>query len=111
MGSTSSGATSVTGVESLETFSDADLERRKRPGVCQFKPRLRPQGYGLEGVRPIRCQFLRYSPREAQILDPQQRIFLECAWEALEHAGYAAGGTGHKAVGVYAGASMNTYLT
>ena len=39
------------------------------------------------------------SPREAQILDPQQRIFLECAWEALEHAGYAPGST-HKRVGV-----------
>ncbi|MCW5623206.1 MAG: hypothetical protein KIT73_00620 [Burkholderiales bacterium] len=28
-----------------------------------------------------------YSPREAEILDPQQRLFLECAWEALETAG------------------------
>ena len=49
------------------------------------------------------------SPRDAQIVDPQHRIFLECAWEALESAGYAAGTTDH-AVGVYAGASMNTYL-
>jgi phthiocerol/phenolphthiocerol synthesis type-I polyketide synthase E len=38
-----------------------------------------------------------------------KRIFLECAWEALEHAGYAAE-TSQQSVAVYAGASMNTYL-
>ena len=46
------------------------------------------------------------SPREAQILDPQQRIFLECAWEALENAGYSPRSL-EQSVGVYAGVSMN----
>ena len=32
--------------------------------------------------------FFDVSPREAQVMDPQQRVFLECAWSALEHAGY-----------------------
>ena len=42
-------------------------------------------------------------------MDPQHRVFLECAWEALEHAGYDA--EQYKgSIGVYAGASMNTYL-
>ncbi len=53
--------------------------------------------------------FFGYSPREAQVMDPQQRVFLECAWQALEHAGYAPGELGD-AVGVYAGASMNSYV-
>ena len=49
------------------------------------------------------------SPREAQILDPQHRIFLECAWEALENAGYSSRSL-EQSVGVYAGASMNSYV-
>ena len=33
-------------------------------------------------------QFFGFTPKEAEILDPQQRLFLQAAWEALEHAGY-----------------------
>ena len=63
----------------------------------------------LDGAANFDAEFFGVSPRDAQIIDPQHRIFLECAWEALENAGYAAGTADH-AVGVYAGASMNTYL-
>src|ERR1019366_7849449 len=53
--------------------------------------------------------FFGVSPREAETLDPQQRILLECAWEALEHAGYHPEHyPGH--IGIYAGASISTYL-
>ncbi len=44
------------------------------------------------------------SPREAAILDPQHRLLLECAWEALEHAGHAAE-DGGEVVGVFAGSA------
>src|SRR5439155_20499243 len=50
-----------------------------------------------------------FTPREAECMDPQQRLFLECAWEALEHAGYAPD-AGQRRVGVFAGASMSSYL-
>ena len=63
----------------------------------------------LEGVDQFDADFFGYSPREAAAIDPQQRILLECAWEAMEDAGYppsAAGG----AVGVFAAASTSTYL-
>lgn len=54
------------------------------------------------------AQFFGYTPREAQMIDPQQRVFLECAWEALEDAGYASDDPGM--VGVYASATMSTYM-
>jgi acyl transferase domain-containing protein len=50
-----------------------------------------------------------YSPREAALLDPQQRVFLECAWTAVEHAGYDPSRY-PGAIAVYAGSALNTYL-
>ncbi len=62
----------------------------------------------LEDAELFDADFFGYPPREAAVTDPQHRVFLECAWEALEDAGYDAGKAG--SVGVYAGASTNTYL-
>jgi len=42
----------------------------------------------IEATTMFDAQFFGYNPREAQLIDPQQRVFLECAWEALETAGY-----------------------
>ena len=53
--------------------------------------------------------FFGYSPNEALLIDPQQRVFLECAWEALEHAGYDPRGRG-ATVGVYAGCGDTDHL-
>ena len=97
------------GRESLETFSDAELDAAGVPAGVRNDERLVRKGTVLEGAELFDARFFGISPREAQILDPQHRIFLECAWEALEHAGYAPGAT-RKTVGVYAGSSMNTYL-
>ena len=49
------------------------------------------------------------SPREAEVTDPQQRVFLEAAWEALERAGYDPE-TYDGSIGVYAGMSNNSYF-
>src|SRR5206468_1432691 len=48
-------------------------------------------------------------PKEAEIMDPQHRVFLECGWEALEDAGYDSEKM-EGLIGVFAGMSMNTYL-
>ena len=53
--------------------------------------------------------FFGYSPREAEMLDPQHRVFLECAWEALESAGCDPQQTSGR-IGLFAGASLNSYL-
>ncbi|MBI1842253.1 MAG: non-ribosomal peptide synthetase, partial [Verrucomicrobia bacterium] len=54
--------------------------------------------------------FFGIQPREAEVMDPQQRVFLESAWQVLEDAGYASGRFAG-AVGVFAGASSNTYFS
>jgi acyl transferase domain-containing protein/non-ribosomal peptide synthetase component F len=53
--------------------------------------------------------FFGVNPREAELMDPQHRILLECAWEALESAGHEAQQIAGR-VGVYAGATLSTYL-
>ncbi|MDB6131197.1 MAG: Acyl-CoA synthetase, partial [Verrucomicrobiales bacterium] len=62
----------------------------------------------LEGVDLFAAEFFEISARESELMDPQHRLFLECAWETMEMAGY--GGTQSVPVGCFAGASINTYL-
>ena len=63
----------------------------------------------LDGVGWFDAGFFGFTPREAELIDPQHRIFLECAWEALEDAGYDPARYPGP-IGVFAGAGLNTYL-
>ena len=65
------------------------------------------RGNILDDADRFDAKFFNISRREAEILDPQQRVFLESAWDALEHAGYTGDGA---RVGVYAGVGINTYF-
>ncbi len=78
------------------------MEHRRDPDY------VRARGI-LEDVDLFDADFFRMSPREADVTDPQQRVFLETAWEALERAGYDPE-TYDGAIGVYAGMSNNTYF-
>ncbi|MBW3656775.1 MAG: type I polyketide synthase, partial [Gemmatimonadetes bacterium] len=64
----------------------------------------------LEGADRFDAAFFGFTPREAEVTDPQQRLFMECAWEALEHAGHDPQRLGGR-VGVYAGVNSSTYLS
>ena len=97
------------GVESISFFSDGELLAANiEPALLNNPNYVRAQGV-LEGVDLFDASFFGYNPREAELIDPQQRLFLECAWEALENAGYDAERY-HGLIGVYAGSSLNTYL-
>jgi phthiocerol/phenolphthiocerol synthesis type-I polyketide synthase E len=65
-------------------------------------------GTVLPGAADFAAEFFGYSPREAELIDPQQRIFMEVAWEALERAGHGAS-MDRKTVGVFAGTGAGPY--
>jgi acyl transferase domain-containing protein len=65
----------------------------------------------LDDVESFAAPFFDYSPREASVMDPQHRIFLECAWEVMENAGYGDNSQ-PRSVGVFAGAGgiLSSYI-
>ncbi len=97
------------GVESITFFSDQELAAAGVAPALLDDPQLVKAGPILEDVDRFDAPFFDITPREAEITDPQQRIFLECAWAALEDAGYVPD-TYAGAIGVYAGAGLNSYL-
>jgi acyl transferase domain-containing protein len=97
------------GVEGLTTFSDAELAAIGATPALLDDPRFVKAGMLLEDAELFDAEFFDFNPREAELMDPQHRVFLECAWEALESAGYISDFyTG--SVGVFAGVATNTYL-
>jgi acyl transferase domain-containing protein/acyl carrier protein/phospholipid N-methyltransferase len=97
------------GVESISHFTDEELLASGADPALLKEPNYVKAGFVLEDIEMFDAQFFDCSPREAEIMDPQHRIFLECAWEALENAGYDPK-TDNNLTGVYAGASMSGYL-
>lgn len=97
------------GRESISRFSLDELRQAGIEPALLDDPAYVPAASTFDGADQFDAQFFGYTPREAIIIDPQHRVLLECAWEALEHAGYDPHRS-DRAIGVYAGASMNTYL-
>jgi len=98
------------GVESIVALSDEDLAAAGVPAEVASDPSYVRARAVLDDVEWFDAPFFGMTPREAEILDPQHRLFLECAWEALEHAGYNPEAF-KGAIGVYAGAcGNNTYF-
>jgi len=96
-------------IESISFLSDEELAAAgvssrvfNHPSYIKAKPIL-------DDMDLFDASFFGFNPREAEIMDPQHRIFLECAWDALENAGYDADRYRGK-IGVYAGASLSTYV-
>jgi acyl transferase domain-containing protein len=97
------------GHESIVDFTDDQLRAAGVPDAALADPAYVKRGTVLEGTDLFDASFFGYSPREAEALDPQQRLFLETAWHALEDAGYL-GEAAAPRVGVFASISLNQYL-
>ncbi|MGH7555557.1 MAG: beta-ketoacyl synthase N-terminal-like domain-containing protein, partial [Longimicrobiales bacterium] len=99
----------TSGTESVTRFSDEDLRASgiapaviKDPNYVKARPIL-------SDVERFDAALFGYTPRQAELLDPQQRLFQECAWEALERSGYDPQSY-PGLIGVFGGTNLNTYL-
>ncbi|MDO8544835.1 MAG: amino acid adenylation domain-containing protein [Opitutaceae bacterium] len=98
------------GVEGVSFFADEQVQWLPIEHAPDLKdPRYVKARAVLEKPEWFDAPFFGFSPQEARVMDPQHRVFLECCWEALEHAGCNPE-THAGLIGVFAGASMNTYL-
>ena len=97
------------GTELVSFFSEDELLAIGVPQEVLANDHYVRAGTVLEDAAMFDAKFFNYNPREAEIIDPQDRIFLEAAHEALEHAGYLSENYSGR-IGVYAGESMNLYL-
>lgn len=98
------------GVEGISFFSREELEAAGIAAAALNNPNFVRACGTLEDIEMFDASFFGYSPREADLIDPQQRFFLEYAWQALEDAGYDTH-TYPGLIGVYAGLSMNAYFS
>src|SRR5579864_2687782 len=97
------------GRECISFFSDEELLEAGAPPELVHNPDYVKALGAYEGTFLFDAPFFGYTPREAELLDPQHRVLLECAWEALEHAGYDAVGYPGR-IGLFAGSGSTQYL-
>ncbi|WP_420129756.1 beta-ketoacyl synthase N-terminal-like domain-containing protein [Longimicrobium sp.] len=96
------------GRETITHFTDDEMRAAGVPDELLAMPGFVKAAGRLRDIEHFDAGFFGYSPREAQVLEPAHRIFLECAWEALESAGYTPERAAGR-VGVYAGAGTPMY--
>ncbi|MET0621452.1 MAG: beta-ketoacyl synthase N-terminal-like domain-containing protein [Pyrinomonadaceae bacterium] len=96
------------GVESVTFFTDEELAATVNPAWLS-NPNYVKANAVLEDADMFDGAFFGFNPRESEVMDPQHRVFLECAWEALESAGYDSDAY-DGAVSVYGGVDLSSYL-
>ena len=97
------------GVESITFFTRDELLAEGTPAALADHPDFVPAMGALRGADELDAALFGLTPRDAEVLDPQHRLLLECAWAALEHAGHDPA-RGDRPVGVFAGSSSSGYV-
>src|SRR6266446_4472522 len=98
------------GAESVSFFKDEELRGSLLDGPPpKDNPDFVKARAILEDADLFDAAFFGLNLKEAEITDPQHRLFLECAWEALENAGYDSERCAAR-IGVFGGVSFNSYL-
>ena len=85
----------------IDTYYDSE---RSAPGKMYVR-----KGYFLDNVDQFDCQFFNLAPKEADSLDPQQRLILEVSWEALESAYVNPAANVNSQTGIFVGTSWDDY--
>jgi amino acid adenylation domain-containing protein len=97
------------GVESMREFSEAEMRAAGVGDELLRQDAYVRRGTVFEKLEWFDAEFFGLTPREAESMDPQQRLFLECAWEVVEDAGYDC--TSYPLpIGMFAGAATNSYM-
>lgn len=99
----------ASGIESIRVLSEDELLANGESASRMKRPNYVPSAAVLDGFKEFDADFFGFSPKEAAILDPQHRHFLEVAWEALENAGHPPEAF-PGAIGVWAGCGMGSYF-
>jgi len=97
------------GKETITFFKNEELDTSISDALKNNPEYIKARGI-LTDVKKFDPQFFGISPKLAALMDPQQRVFLEIAWEALEQSGYSKNESGKK-IGVFTGVHFNTYYT
>ncbi len=96
--------------ECIKTFSDEELsEQEHNWESLKNNPNfVKARGY-LDDIDKWDAGFFNMTPKDAMVMDPQQRLWLQNTWHAFEDAGYNPYNY-NGSIGVYAGSFLNTYL-
>ncbi|HMA63903.1 MAG TPA: type I polyketide synthase, partial [Chitinispirillaceae bacterium] len=99
----------VQGRDCIGTVSLDDARKAGVPEDVLNNPRYIRRGGRISNPEMFDAQFFGFSPKDAAIIDPQQRLFLQCGWEAIESAGYDVSVIKFP-VAVFGGSNLNFYL-
>lgn len=97
------------GVESITFFSEEELAAAGVDRAKLSDPNYVKANGVLADIDLLDAAFFGMNPREAQVMDPQHRLLLECSWTALEQSGYDSQ-TYDGRIGIFGGACLSTYL-
>lgn len=98
------------GVNCIVPISDEEIELSQEDrAIAENNPNYVKKAASVADSDRFDAKFFGIYPKEAEVMDPQHRLFLECSWHAIEDAGYDPDQY-DGAIGVYAGCYMNTYL-